>query len=563
MKKIYYLIASAVVAVGFTACTQSDLLEGSTSDASLTSADNAIQFGTYLGKVGTTRGDYSAGPITNATSGDNSLRNAKFGVFAYYTGAKNYRGETTTPNLFDWTSTNSNGTWKKDESNKYTNFMYNQQITWSTSNPTDKWVYSPVKYWPNGEDGNTSGPSTTAVQKESGKLSFFAYAPYVSTTTFTADASDQPTDVTAKVAASGEGVIGMSTNVSNSNVWLKYKLHSGKENENVDLLWGTRGDAQYNLAGGTDPSVTIGAAYNENLTKQKVDETVKFLFKHATAKIGGSEKNTSGSDPKHCGFKVVVDVDDNAGPHNPTGQKTYFSEDFANTSTLVTIEWVKIQDGKTASEDDTNGLSGKTSTLQNVGWFNIEEGKWDKVNLEGTGATYNVWAVQTKDVENAKYELNTAIKEFDSNNASSYTTGTPLVWNVSSGVTKGVSATSATDLFSNADDVPALQVIPGGTTQDLYISVKYWVRTIDANLNKTYTEVPQIITNQVSLTSLQPNKYYTIIMHLGLTSVKFEAVVADWETTSDGTYAENGTYTPGSTPNEAKVWLPSNVVPAP
>ena len=66
-----------------------------------------------------------------------------FGVFAYYTGADN---------------------WETIGSSTKPNFMYNQQVTWSS----DHWTYTPVKYWPNA-DGE--------------KVSFFAYAPYTSNTT--------------------------------------------------------------------------------------------------------------------------------------------------------------------------------------------------------------------------------------------------------------------------------------------------------------------------------------------------------------------------------------------
>ena len=107
-------------------------------------------------------------------------------------------------------------------------------------------------------------------------------------------------------------------------------------------------------------------------------------------------------------------------------------------------------------------------------------------------------------------------------------------------------------------------LIPGAN-QTLYITVDYMVRTADLNLAKGFSEVNQVITNKVDLSSLNSNKYYKIIIHLGMTSVKFEAVVADWETANDGTYDENGTYTSGgsSTANEEHIWLPSNVVVAP
>lgn len=66
-----------------------------------------------------------------------------FGVFAYYTGADN---------------------WETIGSSTKPNFMYNQQVTWSS----DHWTYTPVKYWPNADGEN---------------VSFFAYAPYTSNTT--------------------------------------------------------------------------------------------------------------------------------------------------------------------------------------------------------------------------------------------------------------------------------------------------------------------------------------------------------------------------------------------
>ena len=71
-----------------------------------------------------------------------NLQSAGFGVFAYYTGAT---------------------AWESAKASATPNFMYNQQVTYSSG-----WTYTPVKYWPNA-DGE--------------KVSFFAYAPYTSNTT--------------------------------------------------------------------------------------------------------------------------------------------------------------------------------------------------------------------------------------------------------------------------------------------------------------------------------------------------------------------------------------------
>lgn len=89
--------------------------------------ENAIEFGTYLGRDAMTKGV----ELTNA-----NLLN--FGVFASYTGQN------------EWTA----GT-------GYYNFMYDQYV--SRESNTADWTYNPKKYWPTTKDD---------------KISFFAYAPH-------------------------------------------------------------------------------------------------------------------------------------------------------------------------------------------------------------------------------------------------------------------------------------------------------------------------------------------------------------------------------------------------
>ena len=116
-------------------------------------------------------------------------------------------------------------------------------------------------------------------------------------------------------------------------------------------------------------------------------------------------------------------------------------------------------------------------------------------------------------------------------------------WKIN-GVTKNGVTTTPTNLFAAA--APAAYFIPGGS-MDLLVTIAYKVRTYDANLSTTYSEVSQTITNSVNLSSLSdPNKYYKILIHLGLTSVKFSATVANWAAASGGDGEE--------------IWLPSNVV---
>ena len=545
MKKFLFFAASA--ALMFASCSNDVDFSQADLQKAAEDAPTPVQFGTYVGQSLSTRavGDdavaisYTKGTIadaTDVTKGTTALSAARFGVFSYYTQNTGYDS---------WSA-----------STKAPNFMYNEEMKYD--NTASVWYYDNVKYWPNGEDGNGTA-STTAQQKQAGYLSFFAFAPYAAATS-TDYTGTAPTGVTAKTTSNTKGVVAISSNTSTSDVWVKYEMGSdASESEVVDLLWGTRSATAYNLAKGTEtvPDADAnGNRYNTDLTKQKTTEKVNFVFKHALAKIGGT--TVSGSEsldetPAFSGFKVVVDVDGNSATPKENGidkQSTYFASGFDNTKTLVTLKEVKIQDGKSIS-DDTNisWVTGQTSNLNTSGWFDIEKGTWSDTGVGTAGATYNITANSTDAVlTNDTYTLNKDIKEPSSVSNPSGT------WSISG--TSGVTTTPK-PVFCN-EKVPSLLVIPGATA-DLYITVTYVVRTADTKLNNGYTEVEQTITNKISLASLTPNKFYSIIMHLGLTSVKFSAEVSNWtiDGDTDGNGEINGTETDGSM---TEIWLPSNVI---
>lgn len=116
-KNLFSLVALATLTLG--SCTNDEVVNDY-------SQDNAIQFGTYVGRNAESR-------VAETTT--TTLQESKegFGVFATYN-----QGETTgiTPN-----------------------FMNNQQVTYDEA----EWIYSPIKYWPNNADA---------------EVSFWAYAPY-------------------------------------------------------------------------------------------------------------------------------------------------------------------------------------------------------------------------------------------------------------------------------------------------------------------------------------------------------------------------------------------------
>lgn len=394
--------------------------------------------------------------------------------------------------------------------------------------------------------------------------------------------------ITVDAVDRNNGVVAISTNDSPSDVWVKYEMPSANMLDAVDLLWGLAGKDAYKETDAANPAKTIGSDYNEDLTKQIVPERVKFLFKHALAKIGGATSDGAESligNPKG-GVKIVADIDENSGTPTVDGQSkqgaNYFPTDFNRKKTLITLKSVKIQDRKSASDDAAVpfSMTTPTSNLLTFGWFDIETGKWSE--KDGTfgvdptygGAIYNITATydDTDVTDNTTYSINDDIREpeetfdkktlLDDGDAYKQWKGTGEGANNPIGVNIG----TPQDVFSN-ENVPALLFIPTGegtdaSNQKIYVTVDYIVRTADPNLKAGYSEVEQVITNEVILNgkNLDPNKYYTLIMHLGMTSVKFEARVAEWSSNTDDLYNEDGTIIEQGDEEAEVVWLPSNVI---
>jgi hypothetical protein len=591
MKTNKIFIASAVLVLVLAACSeQADFNQADVINAAVEKADVPVQFDTYMGSArSNTRaylGSYNGGTIGNNTdNGKTQLKTVGFGVFAYFSGTENFT---------TWSGWNLGTDPYTQVSSKTPNFMYNERLTWSASNPTNQWVYSPVKYWPNGVDAaNTANdPSNTAKEKDvQQKLSFFAYAPYVSVTTTqypTTPGESLPTSVTSgesgNVVTTGEskGIVAMSKNSAQNDMWVKYVLGSeAVESSVIDLLWGLRGQKSYQETDGSNNTITdLGLVYNTDLTKQTVQEKVRFLFKHALAKVGGATQTSAGteSDPAQCGLKVVLDVDANST--NPlTGsddQKTFFPASFDPTRTIVLIKDVNIRDKYTYTTEGgvSDGITDEASDLATFGWFDIMAGKWSNIGTTAAlpstpGPTYSVVADKTPSASPKKYSLNTAIKDVTiaaGNVETNTEEATYGQWkDLPTGV-EGVLPTKLQNVYAD-ENVPALLVIPGSGTDvnnTLYVTVEYVVRTADPKLDGKFTEVTQTITNAVQLgSSMEANKYYTLVMHLGLTSVKFEAIVADWSNDDGTKYDENGNPIPGDNENATNsVWLPSNVITA-
>lgn len=149
-----------------------------------------------------------------------SLRDKGFGVFAAHTGIYKYASSTVMPNL-----------------------MYNQQVDYDDA--TGVWQYSPIVYWPAGEDGNES------------YVSFFAYAPYSD-----GSADDERDCITDFSLGSETG-----------DPWLVYRL-GGTEQADGYLGWKA---SQQDLVYAFSKDQTRGSG---------TDTRVTLDFRHALASVG-------------------------------------------------------------------------------------------------------------------------------------------------------------------------------------------------------------------------------------------------------------------------------------
>lgn len=426
-----------------------------------------------------------------------------FGVFATYTKNLDYDAS---------------------EATKLPNFMFNQAVTMGEAGEqtgadaanainVKKWTYSPVKYWPNGlndQAGAVGGDDGTLTA--GGKVSFFAYGPYV-----------------AKSVAdgSGSGIIGMSNDDDNTHPTITYKKPDN--GAVVDVLWGTIPAAgSGNILNGTmqnGATLTGGKGpVNVNLTKQQIDGTVNFLFKHALAKVGGS----SNDGVTTAGLQIMLDIDALSGG----------TED---NNTKVTVESIKIN-----TDFNRNGnVTDDGEKFSNQGELDLATGVWtlsdEAANQVGIDQVINTAGTTPTGAS----QLNPTIAEPGSTparDASGF-----------SSLPEGVKV-APKNVYADGQENSPLIFFPGQTPK-LNIQITYVVRTSDNNLNWKYSEVKQTVAKTITFPApVEMNKKYGIMIHLGLTSVKFTAAVADWDA-----QLPTGDWNSDGTTDDGIVNLPLNV----
>lgn len=482
MKK-FILLSVSVAAILASCSSESDSLRLSTDAQSA----SPIDFGTYFSNGAVTR----AGAPGAINTTDALKASEGFGVFAYYTQDKDYDA------VGDQTP----------------NWMYNQKVKWDGASA---WTYSPLKYWPN-DNGKADDKGSTGTTTS--KVSFFAYAPFAG-------------DLTTGALAPGEtsGITAFSANTAAGHPTVTYKLAA--DGKQVDLLWGTAAEGKsYETVTGSNVTVAkvadALAPTNINLQKLKTGQKISFLFKHALAKFGGSSETTKTKPDGSIetvttpnGLQVKLDID-------KVGAITGGDKDAATKVTIKTIE-IKNTNATGAVEDlNGDGTADDNDKIVSGGTFDLATGKWtpltEYIDIDHTITSPGSTTGEGSETARSSATIADALAE-----PGTVATGT-AGWDA---LPDGVTTTAQNVYKSEANP---LVFIPG-TKPSFKITVEYVVRTKDAHLAKGYTEVVQKITHNVAFKDdVALNKKYNLLIHLGLTSVKFEATVSNWDLDSTGT----------------------------
>ena len=280
-----------------------------------------------------------------------------------------------------------------------------------------------------------------------------------------------PSDnATGTITGATEGITALTGNAATTDPKVTYVVAATPE-KSVDLLWGVvpTGTTTWSNVSGTDVKLTEGLPYL-NLIKPNTTQKVNFNFRHALAKLG---------------LKVVGAFDAVTG-----GTK--------DAATKITVASVTIE-----------GTGFKKTAVLNLNNTTANEPLWEAVKDAG-------------DIKLTVSDANLNSKIKDSGNDEAQTVD-------------GVTETAQDLLNSDATSAQkAFMIIPStAADKSLKVTIDYYVNTTDASLSKGYSRVENKITKTITGFAPEAGKNYTLLLSLGMTSVKVSATVSDW-TTKDG-----------------------------
>ena len=616
MKKYFYL--AAVSAMMLTACSsEKDVLQPTPEPTQqVVAQQQAVAFDTYLsGTTASTRAGYEGVMTTEKLKINNTPSPVVgFGVMAFYTDDAPYP-----------TPTNTAFT---------PNFMFNEHIYWKSG-----WTYDPLKYWPNETTQDSQSPNANT--NELDKISFFAYAPYVSTgsgkTLGTQTAKYLQKDalpannIDAWTGSETYGIMAISRETATYDPLVQWGYSSDLD-KNVDLLWGVAPNGMSYQS--VNPSVHIDKAFGYplyDMVKPDKDQKIKFLFQHALSRIGLSvvssiDQVAPGDDGgvyNNAQTRVLIksvevfgdfgtqgvlnlnntdknkarwisdgltksSVDDGTALYTFSVGNGGIAKDLryegvdeastgvinsANAATAAT-RFAALNEGVLSSEKpllaqgvdpskeatdltyeygkalytkDGNDYVRATTTAPNdVNIFSLDDaGNYTQVKKSGTGSlsmngTKKYWKVATSSsttgdgttslAAGTYYTVSGTLGEVDSKyNKIDFDGSTPGTSGVdyytltfAEVIGNTYSGTCYTELNPRY-----FMVIPTGATA-VKVRINYAVVTYDDKLAGYVSDVDNIITKQISV-NLESGKSYNLKLILGLTSVKLDATVADWQ----------------------------------
>ncbi len=271
------------------------------------------------------------------------------------------------------------------------------------------------------------------------------------------------------------GIVGMSRNAATGNPLVKYYA-SLDPSKQVDFCWGV--------------DKTTGKPILD-LTKQGVSEKVEFAFNHALAALN-------------------VQIDAAIDQLNPGGTLDANTKIYVRS---VTFEGFVTKGSFNLNTDKATWYDLAGANYIDGGFVTIFDGRTNGKEGQSESANESPVGLNPVVVQSQPYS------------------GTP---------TAGVTPT-AVNLFDNATATAPLYVIPSG--QPLNVTIVYDVETQNDKL-VTYlsdgvthgTSVENKITKAISFgasNKLEAGKKYNLTLHLGMTSVKFDAVVSNWDDNTD------------------------------
>lgn len=462
-KNLLFVAASATLL--FAACTsESGGPSSNISYDALKAAEKAdvqtpITFGTFIAREAVTRVGTIESPL-------NLANHYGFGVFAYYTKNSDY-SESAKPN-----------------------FMFNQQVTAvgtgtaPTMNGVTGWEYAPIKYWPNETDSDDGGTTTGISGGRVDKLSFFAYAPYVS------NDSIRATDGVILNGIGGTpktvGMLSITPNDGDTAGDLKIAYKAGTSKYADDLMFGVaKNPTNWTGVDGSIKAIARGATFKD-LVKPANNTTIEFYFMHALTRLKMSV----------VAARNVVDPADN--PAKPL----YDNTPNAANKTKILIESITIN-----------------RPIHTAGTLNLNnsvagEPKWDVT----TSAPFVIDATHALDLDLA---YTTDRTEFAARE------GVVLTKKSVFGKHEILPSTTPKTYF---DDyyllLPETASTAPATTD---IIIKYHVMTEDPKLPGGYSDITNTIKKTVpAQLVLEKAKSYEICINIGVNSVDLDVDVQNW-----------------------------------